>query len=141
VNPITCTATDGAGNQTSDAGSVTVNDFEAPVLTCPADIVEDLPPGVPSGPVTWSDPLVADNCPNPGAPTCVPPSGTEFTGGTTTPVNCSVTDASGNPAACSFTVTLNLVSILEIPTASGLGLAALALLLAAAAFVVLRRSA
>jgi hypothetical protein len=38
-------------------------------------------------------------------------------------------------------VTLNLVSILEIPTASGLGLAALALLLAAAAFVVLRRSA
>jgi hypothetical protein len=141
VNPILCTATDGAGNQTSDDGSVTVNDLEAPILTCPADIVEDLDPGVTEGVVNWLDPLVADNCPNPGAPTCVPPSGSLFPGGETTPVNCSALDASGNSGTCSFTVTLNLVSILEIPTASTWGLAALALLLAGAAFLALRRNA
>jgi hypothetical protein len=69
----------------------------------------------------------------------VPPSGSIFTGGTTTPVNCSALDASGNSGTCSFNVTLNLVSILEIPTASTWGLAALALLLAGAAFVALKR--
>jgi hypothetical protein len=118
---------------------VTVNDLELPVLVCPADIVEDLPPGVPSGPVSWPDPTGTDNCPNLGAPSCVPPSGSTFPGGQTTPVDCSVVDGSGNVGTCSFTVTLNLVSILEIPTASTWGLAALALLLAGAAFVVLRR--
>jgi hypothetical protein len=96
---------------------------------------------VTEGVVNWLDPLVADNCPNPGAPTCVPPSGSLFPGGETTPVNCSALDASGNPGTCSFTVTLNLVSILEIPTASTWGLAALALLLAGAAFLALRRNA
>jgi hypothetical protein len=140
VNPVSCTATDASGNTATDAtGSVTVNDLEPPVLTCPADIVEDLPPGVPSGPVSWPDPLVADNCPSPDPATCVPPSGSIFTGGTTTPVNCSALDASGNSGTCSFNVTLNLVSILEIPTASTWGLAALALLLAGAAFVALKR--
>jgi subtilisin-like proprotein convertase family protein len=137
---VTCTATDASGNTASGPTAVTVVDDDAPVLTCPPDIVDDLPPGVPSGPVTWSDPLVADNCPNPGSPTCVPPSGSIFTGGQTVPVDCSATDAAGNPGTCSFNVTLNLVSILEIPTASTWGLAALALLLAGAAFVALRRN-
>jgi hypothetical protein len=115
-----------------------VNDVEPPVLTCPADIVQDLPPGVPSEPVAFGDPGVTDNCPNPGAPSCVPPSGSIFTVGTT-PVACTALDAAGNTGSCSFDVTLNAVSILEIPTASTWGLAALALLLAGLGLSLLRR--
>jgi hypothetical protein len=120
--------------------TVTVDDLEPPVLVCPADIVEDLAPGETEGVASWADPGVSDNCPGVGSPTCVPPSGSLFPAGTT-PVDCSATDAAGNSGACSFNVTLNLVSILEIPTASTWGLAALALLLAAAAFFALRRTA
>ena len=58
--------------------------------------------------------------------------------GTTTDV-CTATDAAGLTSACDFDVTLAEQSIQEIPTASTLGLAALALLLAGAAFVALRR--
>jgi subtilisin-like proprotein convertase family protein len=118
--------------------NVTVNDVEPPVLTCPADIVQDLPPGVPSEPVAFGDPGVTDNCPNPGAPSCVPPSGSIFTVGTT-PVACTALDAAGNTGSCTFDVTLNAVSILEIPTASTWGLAALALLLAGLGLSLLRR--
>ena len=119
--------------------NVTVNDTQPPQITCPADINQDLPPGDPSGPVSYPPPTFSDNCPGDTA-SCVPPSGSTFTAGTT-PVTCTDTDASGNTATCTFNVTLNLVSILEIPTVSTWGLAALALLLAAVALLLFRRRA
>jgi subtilisin-like proprotein convertase family protein len=139
VTPVSCTATDGAGLQTIDAGSVTVNDLELPVLVCPADIVEDLPPGDPDGVVSWADPVATDNCPGFGTPACVPPSGSVFDGGVITPVTCTVLDGSNNTGTCAFNVTLGLVSILEIPAVSTRGLLALAALLAAVALLAVRR--
>src|SRR5207249_2532537 len=46
-----------------------------------------------------------DNCPGVTS-SCAPASGSTFAKGTTT-VNCTATDASGNTASCSFTVTIH----------------------------------
>ena len=137
ATPGLCTADDAAGNQGSDPFTVTVNDAEPPVLTCPADIEIDLLPGAQSDNVYFDDPLVGDNCPIAALPVCDPASGEVFPAGTT-PVDCTVVDDAGNPAGCSFTVTLNAVSVLEVPTLGPLGLAALVLLLAGLAIRAMR---
>jgi len=138
VTPISCTATDAAGNTATAPGSVTVNDVEVPTITCPADIELELPPGSPGQNVDYDPPVTGDNCPG-ETYDCQPPSGDWFPAGQTA-VNCTALDASGNTATCAFNVILGAVSVLEVPTVSTLGLLALALLLAAAAFVVLRRN-
>lgn len=137
VTPVNCSVTDAAGNVGNGAGSVTVNDVEAPVITCPADVEEDLPPGTTEGVVNYDPPGVTDNCS--ATYDCQPPSGDIFQSGTT-PVVCVATDGASNSDTCQFNVILNEVSILEIPTMSRLGLAALALLLAGAAILVFRRN-
>jgi hypothetical protein len=131
---VTCTETGGA----STTFDITVNDTEAPTITCPADIEQDLPPGEVEGVVTWADLVVGDNCPV-GPAVCVPPSGSIFPGGETTAVNCAVTDGAGASATCAFNVTLGIVSILEIPTLSPAGIGALLLAFAGAGFFLLRR--
>ncbi|MEO7793947.1 MAG: IPTL-CTERM sorting domain-containing protein, partial [Thermoanaerobaculia bacterium] len=136
TTPVTCSdplAVAGCGF------NVTVNDIQPPVLVCPADISQTLPPGDPSGPVFYPDPTYSDNCPGGGPATCVPPSGSEFPGGATTPVSCTALDASQNTATCSFNISLGVTSIVEVPTVSRWGLIALSLLIAGAAFLVLRR--
>ncbi len=138
ANPVSCTATDAAGNVGNDGGTITVNDVEQPTITCPADIEEDLPPGSPGQNMLFPDPVVGDNCPGVGAPSCVPASGDFFPAGQTS-VLCDVIDGAGNVNSCNFLITLGAVTVLEVPTASTLGLAALAILLAGAAFVLLRR--
>ncbi|MGE0639272.1 MAG: HYR domain-containing protein [Thermoanaerobaculia bacterium] len=135
--PGLCTADDAAGNQGSDPFTVTVNDVEPPVLICPADIELDVPPYATGGTVDFDDPVGSDNCPGLADPICDPASGTFFPVGTTT-VDCSVEDASSNPASCSFDVTLNELSVLEVPTLGSLGLAALMLLLAGLAIRAMR---
>ncbi len=136
VTPISCTATDPSGNTATAPGSVTVNDVEAPTISCPADVVLDLPPGSPGQNVDYDAPGVADNCS--AIYDCQPPSGDYFPAGQT-PVGCTATDPANNTAQCTFNVILGAVTVLEVPTVSTLGLLALGLLLAAAAFVVLRR--
>jgi len=138
VTPVACTATDAAGNVANDAGSITVQDVEVPTITCPADIELELPPGSPGQNVDYDPPVTGDNCPG-ETYDCQPPSGDFFLAGQTA-VNCTALDASGNTATCAFNVILGAVTVLEVPTVSSLGLLALALLLAAAAFVVLRRN-
>lgn len=134
---VTCDPEAAGANTTS---SVTVNDVQAPVIgACPADIFVDAPPGALSMPVDFTDPGASDNCPGVGV-ACDPASGSAFPVGTTTDV-CTATDAAGNTDGCAFDVTVGTQSIQEIPTASALGLAALALLLAGAAFLALRRGA
>ena len=68
----------------------------------------------------------------------MPASGDFFPVGTTT-VACTATATGGTPANCGFDVTVGNATVQEIPTASVWGLGALALLLAGAAFVALRR--
>ncbi len=106
-------------------------------ITCPGNQTASAPPGASSTAVSFPDPTVSGTC---AAVTtsCVPASGDSFPVGTSTVV-CTATDATGASATCTFDVTVGNATIQEVPTASTLGLAALALLLAGAAFVALRR--
>jgi hypothetical protein len=106
-------------------------------LACPADQQVDAPPGAQSQTVTYPAPVTGGTCVNPVV-ACDPASGDPFALGTTT-VACSATATGATPAECAFDVTVGSGTLQEIPTASGLGLAALALLLAGAGFVALRR--
>ena len=100
--------TDASGNKTSCSFTVTVNDVENPVISCPAS--QALEPTCPSGAVaTWTPPVGTDNCP--GAVTtrtAGPAPGSVFPIGTTT-VTYTVNDAHGHSASCSFTVTVKTV--------------------------------
>lgn len=98
---VTCKSNNFAGPETCTF-TVTVQDTQPPSITCPNNITA-IPPNV-------SDPCVVvnftttatDNCPGITV-VCNPPSGSCFPIGTTT-VTCTATDASGNTATCSFTV-------------------------------------
>ncbi len=105
---VTCTATDASANTGTCTFTVTVNDTQAPAITCPANITTDATEtqGDQTGAtVTYPAPTVTDNCPGVAAPVCTPASGSFFPVGTTT-VTCMVADGAGNPASCSFTVTV-----------------------------------
>jgi hypothetical protein len=77
-----------------------------PTITCPANVTAVAPVAClasPSAIVSFPAPVASDNCP--GVTTqCVPSSGSSVPVGTTT-VTCTATDAAGNTASCSFTVT------------------------------------
>ena len=103
---VTCAATDAAKNTANCMLTVTVNDTQPPTITCPASISRPTDPNQCGAVVNYPAPAVSDNCPNVGAPACTPASGSFFPKGTTT-VNCNVSDASGNAANCSFTVTVH----------------------------------
>lgn len=100
---VSCVSANGGGFATF---TVTVNDTQAPQIVCPANITTNTITDTCAATVTYSLPAVTDNCPGVGTPVCTPPSGSSFAKGVTT-VNCTVTDASNNPASCSFTVTVN----------------------------------
>jgi subtilisin-like proprotein convertase family protein len=97
---VTCSTTAGP----SCTFTVTVNDTQPPVITCPANIT--------AATANVNDPCTvvnytttaSDNCPGVTV-VCTPPSGSCFPVGTTT-VTCTATDASGNTATCSFTVSV-----------------------------------
>ena len=137
TNPVACTVSDAAGNGGAGGFAVNVFDDDPPALVCPADIFAQVPPGVLAWPVSYDEPTPTDNCPGATAG-CAPPSGSDFPVGTTT-TTCVATDGAGLTAGCDFDVTVASATIQEIPTASRLGLAALAALLAGAALLVLRR--
>jgi endonuclease/exonuclease/phosphatase family metal-dependent hydrolase len=103
---VTSVATDGSGNTSTCSFTVTVNDTQAPVITCPANVTAANDSGQCSAVVNFAAPTATDNCSGVGTPVCAPASGSSFPKGTTT-VTCSVSDASSNSASCSFTVTVN----------------------------------
>jgi hypothetical protein len=105
VTTVTCTAADAANNKSSCSFTITVNDTEAPSITCPSNVTAVTPvQGAPTAAVTYAAPTGSDNCPGVTF-ACVPPSGSTFSVGTTN-VTCTATDASGNHTSCQFTVTL-----------------------------------
>lgn len=104
INTVTCTATDGTLNTATATFTVTVLDGVRPTMVAPANIIVSLNSGS-SVAVTWAPPVVSDNRPGVGAPTCIPVSGSAFGIGATT-INCSVADAQANSTNASFTVTV-----------------------------------
>ncbi|MDC8002463.1 HYR domain-containing protein [Aureisphaera galaxeae] len=111
---ITVTATDDAGNTDTCSFNFVVQDNEAPIVTCPADIVVNNDPGTCGAVVTFPNATAVDNC----TPTQVlqilgPPSGSVFPVGTTI-VGFEGFDLFGNSDVCFFTVTVNDVEAPEI---------------------------
>ena len=98
---VTCTTAAGP----SCTFMVTVNDTQAPTITCPADITRGTASNMCSAVVTYPAPTVGDNCPG-SAASCNPPSGSTFAKGITV-VTCTASDGSGNTANCTFNVTVN----------------------------------
>jgi HYR domain-containing protein/exosortase sorting signal-containing protein len=127
---VTATSTSGG----SCNFTITVVDTQPPTITCPADV--SAPATSPAGAVvTYPPPTASDNCPGITA-ICSPASGSTFAPGSTT-VNCVATDANGNTATCSFTVTVDASAI---PTLSQWMLLLLAASLGLIAVIRLRLS-
>lgn len=106
---ITWTAADASGNKTVCTQTVTVTDRENPVITCGAAIVKSNDAGACSATFTPAAPTATDNCAG------VTVAGVRSDGlalnaaypkGLTT-ITWTATDASGNKASCTQTVTVN----------------------------------
>jgi len=105
VTQVAVIATDAAGLKDTCFFDVTVNDVQAPVVTCPSDIVASVPFGDTSKVVEFT-PEVADNCD--GATfVATPPSGSEFLLGETV-VTVVGTDVHGLADTCQFKVTVQV---------------------------------
>jgi uncharacterized repeat protein (TIGR01451 family) len=105
---ITWKVTDAGGNVATDTQDVTVIDNTPPTISCPSNIVVNLPLNSTANSmvVTYQTPVGTDNCA--GATTTQTAglaSGAVFPVGTTTNT-FKVTDAAGNYVECSFTVTV-----------------------------------
>jgi hypothetical protein len=104
-------ATDANGCTTSANGTITVEDTQIPVLSCPSNILRCNGDNV----VTYQLPTAADNCNIAGGVFGFPgglPSGSAFPLGTTTQ-SFTFTDASGNVGSCSFNVTVSSTIVTE----------------------------
>ena len=102
TTPVSCSATDAAGNAASGTFDVTVDfvDDAPPTLGLPTGITAEAT-GPDGAPVTWTA-TATDAIDGALTPSCTPVPGT-FPLGTTT-VSCSATDAAGNTATGSFAV-------------------------------------
>lgn len=101
---VTCSASDAAGNDATTTFKVNVVDTTEPDLTLPADITAELT-GPSGAAVTFADPTAFDLVGVTSGPSCDHASGSTFPLGETT-VTCSASDAAGNEASGSFTVTV-----------------------------------
>jgi hypothetical protein len=102
---VTCTATDGAGNQGSNSFSISVQDSEAPTVTVPAS--KTVEANGPTGAlVTYESPTAVDavDGPIPNV-NCNRPSGSNFQLGVTL-VTCTATDSTNHTGGASFTITV-----------------------------------
>lgn len=103
----TFTVTDGAGNTNTCSFTVTINDNQLPTISCPSNMSVGTDAGVCTAVVTWTSPSISDNCSGASmSQTAGLASGATHPTGVTTN-NFLVTDASGNSATCSFTVTVS----------------------------------
>lgn len=102
---VSCKVTDTSGNSSPSCPfTVTVNDTQAPTITC-SNIIKSNDPNQ-CGAVVILAPTASDNCPGVTV-ACSPASGSFFPKGTTT-VSCTAKDSSNNTSApCGFTVTVN----------------------------------
>ena len=98
---VTVVVTDIHNNTATNTFTVTVNDTQAPVPICPADIVQGVDAGQTYATVNFT-PNATDNC-GVSSVIATPGSGTHFNIGTNV-VSVVATDIHGNSAECSFTV-------------------------------------
>jgi hypothetical protein len=94
----------GSFSHCSFSVTVVVGDVEPPVITCPENQTVLALPGQTEAVVNYTVEAV-DNCPGLVEVTCVPPSGSTLSCGTTT-VTCTARDLAGNQSTCTFDVTV-----------------------------------
>ena len=115
VTTVTLKATDGVGLTRTCTLRVTVNDTQAPALTCPTNIVKSTELDLCTAVAAYTLPAATDNCMP--APAVVrisgPASGSPFPQGVNTVV-LKATDGSGNTKTCTFTVTVNDTQLPDI---------------------------
>ena len=107
VTTNTFVTVDSVGNTDSCSFTVSLVDTIQPTIACPGNIVDAVAPGSCAQVITYTSPTESDNC---GSPTTVLTTG--FASGSSFPVGVTTntyvtTDASGNAATCSFTVTIS----------------------------------
>ena len=104
---ITLTVTDTGGGTDTDDVVITVQDTLAPSISCPADVVVNLPmnSSATSMAVTYPAVTATDQCSSSTTVNSTPASGSVFSVGTTT-VNATANDGAGHTSTCSFTVTV-----------------------------------
>jgi large repetitive protein len=110
--------TDAAGNKATCSFTIIVTDNILPTIACPANITQNVDAGNCNSVVNFTSPIVTDNCPGENTiQTDGLPSGSVFPIGTTTNTYL-VTDAAGNTASCSFTITIvdNILPTIICPT-------------------------
>ncbi|MEI6246802.1 MAG: HYR domain-containing protein, partial [Acidobacteriota bacterium] len=115
-HPVSCAATDGAGNVSTTATfTVTVLDGVAPVVTVPAAVTAEATSAT-GATVTFSA-TASDNVDETLTTTCTPASGSAFPLGNTL-VTCTATDSGGNTGTASFTVSVvdTTAPTLSLPT-------------------------
>jgi hypothetical protein len=105
MTTVNCTVKDASLNQSACAFTVTINDTQLPLITCPANQRRALAnPTDATVLVSYPTPVFTDNCAG-ASVACLPPSGSAFPVGLTT-VNCTASDAANNQRSCGFTVTV-----------------------------------
>ena len=114
TKPVTCSATDVAGNKAEGLFNVTVQDTTKPKLSLPADITKEATG--PSGAAATYSASASDTVDGDIVPVCSPASGATFALGGT-PVNCTATDSSTNSITAGFTVSVVDTSapVLKVP--------------------------
>ena len=107
THTITLTVTDTGGGSDTDDVVITVQDTLAPNISCPSDVVVNLPLNstATSMVVNYPDVTATDSCSSTVTVNSTPASGSVFPVGTTT-VNATADDGAGHTSACSFTVTV-----------------------------------
>ncbi|WP_198553859.1 HYR domain-containing protein [Tenacibaculum sp. Bg11-29] len=102
----TYSVTDAVGNFTNVTQTIIVNDSTAPITTCPSNSTQKVDSGLLTAVVTFTNPVATDNCTVATInQTAGLPSGSEFPIGVNT-ISFEATDAAGNTATCSFTITI-----------------------------------
>ena len=108
ITMVSCTAADDAGNTSSEAFTVTVQDTIAPTLTLPGNITGEATSA--EGRVVTFTASAIDAVAGSPAVDCTPASGSSFAVGETV-VTCAAADAAGNVATGTFTVTITSTSL------------------------------
>jgi hypothetical protein len=101
---VSCSASDARGNTASGSFSVTVVDTTPPALELPSNRTVEATG--PSGAAVSFSASASDLVDGPVSVNCSPASGSTFALDTTTTVDCSASDARGNTASGSFSVTV-----------------------------------
>jgi len=113
ITTVVAKATDAAGNTGSNSFTVTVRDTTPPVVIVPSNIVAEATG--PSGAVVTFFTSATDLVSGSVATISTPPSGSVFPLGATTVVT-TATDAAGNSAGASFTVTVTVQPVTAAET-------------------------